>query len=257
VLRDVRGIEQLERKPLLAVLEWTQSFFADEPDVPVFTLFDDGFVVAKRRQGGRPLIVEATLPASERDALVRDALAADFLQAPTTSRGPVFMTHSPSTTILLRHDGRWKSATVEGFYNGAMLAGETHQPPAMFAAAYARAIGTPLPGAVPWRPRAFKVTLQEADSVDGETAPWPADLPQPGDLTFPIGDGAHVYYVVDGAHERAVRLLAAKRLGARYAWRGKAWSIFGAVPTIAAWTYLERVRFCTGELKGPEDCYRR
>src|SRR5690606_16322205 len=99
-------------------------------------------------------------------------------KAPRVIHGEVRATHTPETTIVFRDGDGWRHVSVEGFYEGAMIAGQTHQPPDGFSKVYHRLVDHPLPEAAPWQHHHLRVHLRATTS--GEALPWPTDLPRPG-----------------------------------------------------------------------------
>src|SRR6185436_12718254 len=113
--------------------------------------------------------------------------------------------HEPSTAILLRQGDRWRSASVAGFYQGAVSPSGGTVPPPAFKAVYDRAMGLALPGAAAWRPKAFKVIVRQVSEETEGAVPWPAEIPQPAEPTWPVGGSSEVQYDVGASSERAAR----------------------------------------------------
>jgi hypothetical protein len=233
-------LEELEKLPLLALSQWTQGRDASIPDIPRFTLYDDGSVVAWREQGGRGAFVEAALDSGAREALMTAVQSSGILAIADDHHGEQRATHLPSTTVMVRHSGRWKRVTVEGFVDGAMMDGQTHPPPAPFIAVHRKLESLPLPEAKPWQHRHVMVHAR-VETASNKPLPWPADLPEPGASTFPPGDERNKRYVVAAKHEQAARdALSGEQ---PFDHDGKAWRVVAVEPTLEAWTYLERLRY--------------
>ena len=98
-----------------------------------------------------------------------DSQGVDAALAPAADAEP----RAPETLlrlgVLFQHEGKWKSAEVDGFHDGAMVRGMTHEPTPGFLGAYRRAMELPLPDAKPFRPAAFKGTLQLGESPRDRT----------------------------------------------------------------------------------------
>lgn len=233
--------EALDRRPDVVLVEVGGQTTELVAAAPLFALFDDGLVLARR--GGRGRV--ASWDAEAAEALRQEVAASGVLGLAPKHRGGMLTSHTISTALLVRRGERYKAVVVDHLHRGESTAPET--PPPVFMALYQKLTALPLGVTKPWEPEYAFVALRR----DGELGePWPRALPEPTAARFDVTDGQFFFYVVDRAH-----LPFAQGLHGLLAFEGGGYRVLAAGPTYGAAAFVRKVIACaTSAPPSPAAC---